>query len=305
MISVIIPCYNSEEYIGRAIESILNQTFKDYEIILVDNGSSDHTINILYHYRDKYPNLIKVFHEPKKGGSAARNNGLQEAKGEWIQFLDSDDELLPEKFEKQMRIAQERNADLILGTFYKYYFNRGVQKVIIQYLETQNVWKGLIHSALGRTSSNLWKREALLQVNGWDERKTSSQEYNLLFRMLQQNASVGFCKEPLTNIYIQRNSIHISGDTKRSIEIANNYTGLRLEIKKYLMSQNKLTGELERAVDVSIYEHLLTYRKIIPEYVTKTINELRLALPLSFYIKRSLRQTRNYLRDYKNMLVGQ
>ena len=154
MISVVIPCYNSEEFIGRAVESVLKQTFKEFEIILVDNGSSDNTTNILYSYRDTYPDLIKVFHEPKKGGAAARNRGLKEAKGEWIQFLDSDDELLPEKFEKQINIAKELGADLILSTFYKYYFNRGVQKMIIQYLETKNIWKGLIHSALGRTSSN-------------------------------------------------------------------------------------------------------------------------------------------------------
>jgi glycosyltransferase involved in cell wall biosynthesis len=305
MISVIIPCYNSEKFIERAIESVLNQTYKDYEIFLVDNGSSDQTIDILYDYRNRYPGLIKVLQEPKKGGAAARNKGLKEAKGEWIQFLDSDDELLPKKLEEQLKIAHEVDADLVLSPFYKHYKNKGVQKVMIQYLETKNVWIGLIKSNLGRTSSNLWKREALLKVNGWDGNKTSSQEYDLLFRLLKQNISVGFCTIPLTNIYVQSNSVHISGDKRRSFEIANNFINLRLDIKKYLIAQNRLTEELKMAVNVSIYEHLQTYRKIIPEYVSKTIDELKLNFPLSFYIKRGLRQTRNYLRDYTKNLAGQ
>ncbi|MCU7548265.1 glycosyltransferase [Chitinophagaceae bacterium LB-8] len=305
MISVVIPCYNSEEFIGRAIESVLNQTYQDFEVILVDNGSSDQTLNILYSYRNKYPDFIQVLQEPRKGGAAARNKGLKEAKGEWIQFLDSDDELLPGKFDEQLKIARKNNADLVLSTFYKYYTSGGVQKVIIQFLETKNVWVGLIMSNLGRTSSNLWKRDKLLQVNGWDESKTSSQEYNLLFSILKLNAKVSFCTIPLTNIYIQNNSIHKSANKKRSFEIANNYINLRLEIKKYLISQNRFNEEFNRAVNISIYEHLQTYREIIPEFVTITIDELKLNLPFSFYLKKSLRRTRNYINDYAKILTGQ
>ena len=92
MISVIIPCFNSEEYITRAIESILKQSYTNYEIILVNNNSTDNTYNILQEYAKKKAGLVNVFNEYKKGAPAARNKGLSEAKGEWIQFLDADDE---------------------------------------------------------------------------------------------------------------------------------------------------------------------------------------------------------------------
>jgi glycosyltransferase involved in cell wall biosynthesis len=276
MISVVIPCYNSEEYVGRAIESVLRQTFNDYEIILVDNGSTDNTLSILESYKNKYSSRVKVLQEPKKGAPAARNKGLNEAKGEWIQFLDSDDELLPQKLEEQMKAARHSGADLIIGFSYKHYVNRsGVQEKMVKWAECKNVWKGLITARLGNTSSNLWRKEAVLAVNGWDESKTSSQDGSLLFKMLKQNVAVSFCTVPLTNIHIRENSIHNSVDQKRSIEIANNFIGLRLEIKEYLIAKNRLTEELERTLYVNIYEYLLLRRKIMPEYVKKTLDEFR------------------------------
>ena len=74
MISIIIPCYNCEKYLHRAIESVFSQTYSDYEIILVNNNSTDNTINIINEYKKKYPDIIKVLHENKVGAPAARNS---------------------------------------------------------------------------------------------------------------------------------------------------------------------------------------------------------------------------------------
>src|SRR5436190_23584848 len=103
MVSVIIPCYNCEKYITRAIESVLLQTHVNYEIIVVNNNSTDNTVNILNTYVSRHPHLIRLFHEYKKGAPAARNKGLYEANGEWIQYLDADDELMPDKLERQLK----------------------------------------------------------------------------------------------------------------------------------------------------------------------------------------------------------
>src|SRR4051794_32661932 len=111
--SVIIPCYNGEKFIKRAIESVLKQSFTDYELILVDNNSTDSTLSIMYDYAKKYPAIISVYIEYKKGASAARNKGLYHAKGEWLQFLDSDDELLPDKLTYQIKIATDAEADVV------------------------------------------------------------------------------------------------------------------------------------------------------------------------------------------------
>ena len=96
-ISVIIPVYNVEKYLRICLESILNQNFKGYEIILINDGSTDNSLNICREYEKKYSNII-VINEENSGPSAARNKGLEYAKGKYISFIDSDDELLPNYF---------------------------------------------------------------------------------------------------------------------------------------------------------------------------------------------------------------
>ena len=101
-ISVIIPTYNCGLYLGEAIESVLSQTFQDHEIIVIDDGSTDDTKNIVRKYVLKYPEKIRYFYQKNMGPSAARNVGIREAEGEFIAFLDADDIFLPEKLDLQM-----------------------------------------------------------------------------------------------------------------------------------------------------------------------------------------------------------
>ena len=300
MISVIIPCFNSEKFIVRAIESVLKQTYTNYEIIAVDNNSSDNTVSVIYEYAKKCPSKIKILHEYKKGAPAARNKGLHEAKGDWIQFLDSDDELLPDKLKLQMQVAETANADVVTGDTYVYKEVKGKLEKTIRNTESEDVWKGLLTSKLGITSANLWRKTALLAVGGWDENKSSSQEYDLLFRMIKINAKISFCTTPLTIIYINTNSISNSRNSNRIVEILNNSINLRLEIKEFLKTKNKLTKELNRAADMYIYTSLLAYssmvsvyfkKGIIPMYVKKTLKEIPLDLPAIFIIKLFIRRT--------------
>src|SRR5690606_20595163 len=172
-VSVIIPFYNNEEYAERAIESVLQQTFKDFELILVDNNSRDGTLNILNNYRDKYPDIIRVYKELKQGCPAARNKGLYEAKGEWIQILDSDDEILPEKLENQVPFTKENEIELIVGPRVKYKEIKNKLHKKIKYPETENIYKALLLFRIGSTNSCLWKKQTILEVNGWNESWTS------------------------------------------------------------------------------------------------------------------------------------
>lgn len=93
-LSIIIPVYNVEKYLSKCLNSILRQTYQDYEIILIDDGSSDSSGIICDWYADK-DSRIKVVHQPNKGVSCARNAGLELSKGEFITFIDADDELCP------------------------------------------------------------------------------------------------------------------------------------------------------------------------------------------------------------------
>ena len=123
MISVVIPAYNAGRFIRRTIDSVLAQTYTDYEIIVVDDGSTDNTAEIVKSYGSK----VRYIYQQNAGDGAARNTGIYAAKGEWIAFLDHDDEWLPEKLRLQMELLK-RNPQLrwCAANFYK---QSGARKV--------------------------------------------------------------------------------------------------------------------------------------------------------------------------------
>ena len=110
-ISVIVPVYNVEPYLRKSINSLVEQTYSNLEIILVDDGSTDGSEAICDEYADRYPH-IKVIHQKNAGQSAARNAGIEMAAGEWIAFLDSDDWIEKEMYETLLSLAQAYEADL-------------------------------------------------------------------------------------------------------------------------------------------------------------------------------------------------
>ena len=112
-ISVIIPVYNAEKYLSESINSILNQTFTDIEVICVDDGSQDNSLNMLYEF-EKKDNRIQVFHQENNGGGAARNFALPKAKGKYIYFMDADDIIELDAFEQFYNLAEEKNVDFII-----------------------------------------------------------------------------------------------------------------------------------------------------------------------------------------------
>jgi glycosyltransferase involved in cell wall biosynthesis len=101
-VSVVIPTYNRASLLGRAIKSVLEQTYQDFEIIVVDDASTDNTEEVVRNLRDRRIRYLR--HEKNRGGSAARNTGIRAAWGQYIAFQDSDDEWLPEKLKKQMEV---------------------------------------------------------------------------------------------------------------------------------------------------------------------------------------------------------
>ena len=104
LVSVIIPLYNSEEYIAETIESIINQTYKNVEVIVVDDGSSDNSLSVAKRYESE---VVHVYHQTNQGAQVARNFGFSVSKGKYIQYLDSDDYLPPHKIEGQVRVLEK------------------------------------------------------------------------------------------------------------------------------------------------------------------------------------------------------
>lgn len=119
-VSVIIPTYNRESTLGRAIDSVLNQTYRNFEVIVVDDGSTDNTSRVV----EKYKNRIRYYSKLHGGVSAARNLGLEKSEGTWVSFLDSDDYWLPKKLEKQMEYLQ-KNPDIMIAQTDEYWIRNG------------------------------------------------------------------------------------------------------------------------------------------------------------------------------------
>lgn len=114
-ISIIMPCYNSEKYIGRTLKSVFGQSFKDYELILVDDGSKDKIPEIIDEVGRNHPDCVTVFHKENEGQSVARNLALEHAKGEYIVFWDSDDYADTDYLERLYTAAVDNNSDMVIS----------------------------------------------------------------------------------------------------------------------------------------------------------------------------------------------
>ena len=113
-VSVIIPVYQVENYLERAVDSVLAQTLEEKEIILVDDGSWDNSPQICDRYARDYPELIRVIHKKNEGLGMARNTGVQAAVGEYVAFVDSDDAVEPEMYAEMYEKAVEEDCDIVM-----------------------------------------------------------------------------------------------------------------------------------------------------------------------------------------------
>lgn len=128
-VSVIIPVYNTEKYLKRCIESLYMQTYKDMEVLFIDDGSTDGSSKILDEYEQMYPELFRVIHKQNSGISDTRNLGISLARGEYITFIDSDDYVLPNMIHRLYETAQSENADIVVCDYYE---QRGNHNQLIQ-----------------------------------------------------------------------------------------------------------------------------------------------------------------------------
>ena len=124
-VSVLMPAYNVEKYVGEAIESILNQTYKDFEFIIINDGSTDNTANIIQEYAKKDKRIKFINNKKNQGLITVLNQGLDLCKGEFIARMDSDDISLPERFAKQIKYMDEHPECGVCGTFAYHFFVSG------------------------------------------------------------------------------------------------------------------------------------------------------------------------------------
>lgn len=127
-VSVIIPCYNASLYLDKCLNVILNDSLKEKEIILINDGSTDNTLEIIKDYQKSHPEIV-VLNQKNSGQAVARNNGLKVAKGQYIMFVDVDDFLENNAIKVMYDIAQKNNSDYVFSDYYEHYKNK--EKVIL------------------------------------------------------------------------------------------------------------------------------------------------------------------------------
>jgi len=176
LISIIIPCFNSEDYISECIESVLSQNYNNLEIIVVDDGSTDDSINIVRAYKN-----VNLYIQKNSGACVARNLGLAKSKGKYVKFLDSDDFLEPDTINKQVFLAEQLSDNEIV--YGDYYLFKNYQKTYVDVrLEESNQTALLILRDI-LTSTPLHRKWMLDKIGGFDERFKNGQEWNLHVRL--------------------------------------------------------------------------------------------------------------------------
>ena len=259
LVSVIIPCFNVEEFLEACVHSVFAQSYRPLDIILVDNNSTDNTSTLIRKIAEEHPLMVKVFKQDKQGAPFARNRGLQFAAGEWVQFLDADDLLFPGKIETQMEavLNSSSNPGLVVGA-YEIQKRNGIKE---SFLPDTEPWLGLFRSKLGITSSLLWNKKIIIQAGSWKEDQESSQEYELLFRILQQGLKLVYTMETQTLVRERSDSIsnpnNLGGNYKRWLE-------LRTKIIDYLVrEQPELFERLDYELSVELLKKLVLYSLLI------------------------------------------
>ena len=201
-VSVIIPTYNRSDLLPRAINSVLNQTYQDFELIIVDDGSTDNTEEVIKEFQEQDKRIKYIKHDKNKGGSAARNTGIKAARAEYIAFQDSDDEWLPEKLEKQMKVFESAPPEV--GVVYtdmwriskgekKYWYSPKIMP------EDGIVYKQALDRVMGiGIPTAIIKRECLNAVGMFDENFPRFIDLELFVR-LSKYYYFHHINEPLVN----------------------------------------------------------------------------------------------------------
>jgi len=207
-VSVILPTYNRAHIIEKAIQSVLKQTYQDFEIIIIDDGSKDDTEKIIRGFQEKDNRIKYIRFEENKGAAAARNAGINMSKGEYITFQDSDDEWVIDKLEKQMKVIETSSENIVV--YCGFWRIDGDEKTYIPDINISNR-EGNIHKELLKrnfigTPSILLLKKNLEKIGMFDENLSRLQDWDLAIR-LSKYYNFKLIDEPLYISYVLSDSI--------------------------------------------------------------------------------------------------
>jgi len=259
-ISVVIPGFNAELYIEKALQSVLRQTVSVDEIIIIDDGSIDHTCEVVQRIQKDQPKI--VLHTQKNAGaSTARNKGVQEAAGDWILFLDADDECSENLVETYLTKINEVTED-ISALYTAYYQIDEHSKVISPQLRgkrlsaVEGFCDILIRNPIISPSGVLVKKSKLVEMSGFNTSIKYVEDVDLWVRLLDNNYSIEYIDRPLSFIRRHANNTTSSMSTSHNAEklIMNQYGLDYIKEKLYKRSYSKEKNSLDFALFLIRYK---------------------------------------------------
>lgn len=204
LVSVIIPVYNAEDFIGKTLDSVLNQTYKNFEIVLVDDCSKDNSQQIIKKYQASHSEIVYFRQSTNQGAGAARNKALELASGQYVAFLDSDDLWLPEKTEKQIKLMKEKKSPFSYAAIEMMNEEGNTIKGKRNLRETCD-YKYLLHNTIIATSSVIVDRAVLGDFRM--PLRRGGQDYATWLSLLRGGAVACGINETLVRYRVGNNSL--------------------------------------------------------------------------------------------------
>lgn len=239
LVSVVIPTHNRCDLLWRAISSALQQTYTNLEVIVVSDGSEDSTDALMEQISEQRVRYI-AYH-PSKGANVARNTGIAEAKGEYVAFLDDDDEWYPQKIEKQIQlISKNESIGLVCTGIRAIYVKENITKDYVPPAKEDSSKEILIRNCIGSTTTVLVEKALLDLCGGFDPQLGALQDYDLWIRLCQKT-KVGVVREPCVDYYVYTQNNQISSHTE-------NYEKAILYIERKYQSKLEAMAKSEKRI---------------------------------------------------------
>jgi len=230
-VSVTIPVYNAERFISETIESVISQTYTDWEIVAVDDGSKDGSLEILRAFEKRLPEKIRVFSKKNSGVALARNTGIEGSKGEYIALLDHDDLWMPGKLERQVKLLDSnKEIGLVYSDAYLFRERESRTRTAFSTLKPfrGRVFDKLLWENFIVVSTAVIRREAFNKVGMFDPKYRICEDYDLFLRVAGQYP-LDFIDEPLVTYRIHGGSVTMTAGAPSNDE--------SLQIMDYWLSQ--------------------------------------------------------------------
>ena len=290
-VSVVIPSYNYGKFVREAVDSVLSQTYADFEIVLVDDGSRDNTRETLQDYIDA--GRINYIYKENGGLPAARNTGIQAASGEYIAMLDADDKWLPRKLELQMAYMTDNpDVDVLFCDELRFQEGREPQETPRKLLAGENIREKFLISCFTIPSSLLFKKKSLTMTGLFDEKLQHCEDWDMMMRMAYK-LNVAYLPE-----YLVLRRIHSSS---MSVNIKNK----SVYYKRFYNNNKVLLDNRQKSVfRKNVGKRCFVYATRFID-VGKTSEALKVfAMSVMFYPLLSLKFPSLMMRLYKRRTTG-